>query len=199
MPEVKLTDANLSLSVLHAVEIIESERGWGQKIDCVKYFDCKKDALQFCADYNAANTSATAPDWYMQANYVGEKQLVSLIPPPAPAPKSEPAPAKVSSLIHVQTDSPLTAADARFITEECTKEKRLRALPEIIKYTDQRIREAATNSMSRLPIAFMHPPVGRGVSLRVEDGVLIKSLVEHYETRGFLVILSSVGVYELTW
>ena len=49
------------------VDIIESERGWGRKIDEVKYFDTSAEAKAFEARYNACNTEPTAPDWYMQA------------------------------------------------------------------------------------------------------------------------------------
>ena len=47
MPRVQLTTA-------FRVDIIESERGWGQKIDETIYFDNE------------------AEDWYMRADYVGQ-------------------------------------------------------------------------------------------------------------------------------
>lgn len=53
------------------VEIIESERGWGQRIDEVKYFNSAKSAQDFCEDFNRKNTAQSVPDWYMYANYVG--------------------------------------------------------------------------------------------------------------------------------
>ncbi len=49
------------------VAIIESERGWGRKIDEIKTFDTREKALAFIKEYNSYNTSPTAPDWYMQA------------------------------------------------------------------------------------------------------------------------------------
>lgn len=55
------------------VEIIESERGWGQKVDEVKYFEAAtfeeatKLATDFCNEYNADNNEAVVPDWYMYA------------------------------------------------------------------------------------------------------------------------------------
>ena len=64
MPEVKI-------STLFRVVIIESERGWGQRIDEVKYFDNEHDARRFCSEFNAANTEKVAPDWYMYADYQG--------------------------------------------------------------------------------------------------------------------------------
>jgi hypothetical protein len=49
------------------VLIIESERGWGQKIDEVKYFNTRQEALDFCKEFNKDNTADVAPDWYMVA------------------------------------------------------------------------------------------------------------------------------------
>jgi glutaredoxin-related protein len=53
------------------VAIIESERGWGRKIDDVKEFDTMEEAETFIKEYNSYNTSPTAPDWYMQAELIG--------------------------------------------------------------------------------------------------------------------------------
>lgn len=67
MAEVKLN------TPLYRVDIIESERGWGSKIDETKYFDNREEALKFVETYNRThNTSATVPDWYMRADYVGK-------------------------------------------------------------------------------------------------------------------------------
>lgn len=50
------------------VEIIESERGWGQKIDETKEFDNHELAQKYVTDYNNKyNTATTVPDWYMYA------------------------------------------------------------------------------------------------------------------------------------
>lgn len=49
------------------VDIIESERGWGQKIDETVYFDNEPEAVKFQQDYNARNTAKVVPDWYMYA------------------------------------------------------------------------------------------------------------------------------------
>lgn len=51
-----------------AVEIIESERGWGSKVDEVKYFDNFDDAAEFVREFNSHNIAASAPDWYMVAS-----------------------------------------------------------------------------------------------------------------------------------
>ena len=45
----------------------ESERGWGRKIDEVKEFKTKRTRDNFIKKFNAQNTAATAPDWYMFA------------------------------------------------------------------------------------------------------------------------------------
>jgi hypothetical protein len=54
------------------VLIIESERGWGQKIDEVKEFDTVAEAKKFVTDYNKYNTKKTVPDWYMYAKLENE-------------------------------------------------------------------------------------------------------------------------------
>ena len=49
------------------VFIIESERGWGQRVDEVKVFDDYDEAREFVEEYNSHNTAAVVPDWYMYA------------------------------------------------------------------------------------------------------------------------------------
>lgn len=49
------------------VEIIESERGWGQRVDEVKEFPTLAKAEAFIKKFNSANTEKTVPDWYMYA------------------------------------------------------------------------------------------------------------------------------------
>ena len=59
----------------YKVVIIESERGWGQKIDETIYYDNEAEAKKFVADYNRKhNPPGPAPDWYMIAEYVGKVQ-----------------------------------------------------------------------------------------------------------------------------
>jgi hypothetical protein len=66
MPRVQLTTA-------FRVDIIESERGWGQKLDETIYFDNEAEARQYVIDYNLKyNTATEVPDWYMRAEYVGQ-------------------------------------------------------------------------------------------------------------------------------
>ena len=64
MPRVELKTA-------YRVDIIESERGWGSKIDETIYFDNEAEAREYCQKFNSRNTEAVAPDWYMRADYVG--------------------------------------------------------------------------------------------------------------------------------
>lgn len=57
----------------YAVTIIESERGWGQRVDDVLYFDTEKEAIDYANDYNKRhNPPGPVPDWYMVASYSGE-------------------------------------------------------------------------------------------------------------------------------
>ena len=55
----------------HRVNIIESERGWGRKIDEVRYFETEASAKMFVEEYNKVNNLDTVPDWYMYASYEG--------------------------------------------------------------------------------------------------------------------------------
>jgi hypothetical protein len=50
------------------VNIIESERGWGQRVDETKVFDTKEQADSFVAEFNAQNNKPTVPHWYMYAD-----------------------------------------------------------------------------------------------------------------------------------
>lgn len=59
------------------VEIIESERGWGQKVDEIKTFATLAAAEKFVKKFNAPNVkdwnkTHTVPDWYMTARIVSE-------------------------------------------------------------------------------------------------------------------------------
>ena len=53
------------------VDIFESERGWGTKLDEIKYFeseDAAQKSFEFVDEFNSKNNETTAPDWYMYAN-----------------------------------------------------------------------------------------------------------------------------------
>ena len=63
--------AEIKLIEMYRVDIIESERGWGRKIDESKYFDDEVEAKRFVTQYNSRNPPGPAPDWYMQAEYIG--------------------------------------------------------------------------------------------------------------------------------
>lgn len=58
---------------LYRVDMIESERGWGQRVDDSIYFDNEAEAIQYVKDYNEKYNppQETVPDWYMIAEYVG--------------------------------------------------------------------------------------------------------------------------------
>lgn len=48
------------------IPVIESERGWGRKIDDWMVCTSVEDAKKFEKEFNSKNTESTAPDWYMQ-------------------------------------------------------------------------------------------------------------------------------------
>ena len=52
------------------VHIVESERGWGARLDEVKEFATVELAEAFVAEFNSLNTEDTVPDWYMRAEIV---------------------------------------------------------------------------------------------------------------------------------
>jgi hypothetical protein len=47
--------------------VIESETGWGAKIDDHMVCLSVEDALNFKEEFNSENNSPTVPDWYMYA------------------------------------------------------------------------------------------------------------------------------------
>lgn len=49
------------------VDIIEFERGWGQRLDDVRWFDTEQEAKDFANQYNSRNPPGPVPDWYMAA------------------------------------------------------------------------------------------------------------------------------------
>lgn len=50
----------------YRIQVMESERGWGQDY-WTEEFENLSEAEARIREINLANTSATAPDWYMQA------------------------------------------------------------------------------------------------------------------------------------
>lgn len=60
------------MSKKFVVHIIESEAGWGQKLDEVKEFDTEAEAKSFVKGYNEKyNNLPVTPSWYMVAQYIG--------------------------------------------------------------------------------------------------------------------------------
>lgn len=65
---------NYTATMSQDVQIIESERGFGQKVDETKTFDTKEEAKQFCREYNRKwNPPGPTPDWYMYARLKGRR------------------------------------------------------------------------------------------------------------------------------
>ena len=61
-------------TTVYVVEMTEYERGWGSKHWDTKYFDNAEEAKAWAIAYNKEhNTASSAPDWYVQADYVGER------------------------------------------------------------------------------------------------------------------------------
>lgn len=58
----------------YRVSIIESETGWGRKVDEVIYFDNEEEAIKYVSDYNKKYNLPTdhTPGWYMFAQYDGK-------------------------------------------------------------------------------------------------------------------------------
>ena len=55
------------------VEIVESESGWGQKVDHILEFKDEDLADQFCRKYNTKhNPPGQTPSWYMFARIKGD-------------------------------------------------------------------------------------------------------------------------------
>jgi hypothetical protein len=62
--------------VAYLVEIVESERGWGSKVEEQIYFDNELEARLYSKVYNDKHNpplpeGAPVPDWYMMAFYRG--------------------------------------------------------------------------------------------------------------------------------
>ena len=63
--------------VAYKIPVIESEGGWGSKIDDYMVCLSKEDALQFCKEFNSKNTEPITPSWYMRADPDGENITLS--------------------------------------------------------------------------------------------------------------------------
>ena len=63
----------MNKQVAYCVEMIESEAGWGSRLDERLYFAEEEVAKQFVERYNKKwNNSSTVPDWYIFARFAGE-------------------------------------------------------------------------------------------------------------------------------
>ena len=58
------------------IPVIESEAGWGRRVDDHMVCLSVEDAKAFEKEFNSKNTSNTAPDWYMQVE--GEPEPIDL-------------------------------------------------------------------------------------------------------------------------
>ncbi len=58
------------------VYIIESEAGWGQRIDETLEFPSREEAEEYCRDYNRKYNppKKVTPSWYMYATVEGQKE-----------------------------------------------------------------------------------------------------------------------------
>ena len=63
------------INAKYRVDIIESEAGWGQRIDERKDFDSREEANEFVENYNKSNNLPQTPSWYM---YASEPYLVDV-------------------------------------------------------------------------------------------------------------------------
>ena len=59
------------MTVKYRVQLMESERGWGQEYWHEDY-DTHEEAKRRIEDVNSKNTDLIAPDWYMRAEQVIE-------------------------------------------------------------------------------------------------------------------------------
>lgn len=62
--------------LVHVVEEIESEAGWGTRVEDRYYFPTKALAEEFCKAYSLKyNTDNTTPSWYMYQEYCGTQDV----------------------------------------------------------------------------------------------------------------------------
>ena len=63
------------------VLIIESERGWGQRVDEEKEFQTREEAEAFCREYNDKHNPplAETPNWYMYARLEDQPHFTPML------------------------------------------------------------------------------------------------------------------------
>ena len=54
------------MATIFKVPVVESEKGWGRKIDDYMLCLSMEDAMAFTKEFNSQNTAKNTPDWYMQ-------------------------------------------------------------------------------------------------------------------------------------
>jgi hypothetical protein len=52
-------------NLAYRIPVIESEKGWGRKIDDYMVCLTSEDCLEYKKDFNSENTDDVTPDWYM--------------------------------------------------------------------------------------------------------------------------------------
>jgi len=63
-------------NIAYKIAIIESEKGWGRKIDDYMVCLSSEDCIVFKNEFNSENTQENAPDWYMQVE--GNPSMIEL-------------------------------------------------------------------------------------------------------------------------
>ena len=58
------------------IAVLESEHGWGSKIDDWMVCLTHEDAKEFEKEFNSKNDSETVPDWYLLV--IGEPEYIEL-------------------------------------------------------------------------------------------------------------------------
>ena len=51
-----------------AVDLLEYERGWGNRVDETRTFPTYEEAESFAKEFNSQNIEEVVPDWYMVAS-----------------------------------------------------------------------------------------------------------------------------------
>lgn len=70
----------MTLNTQHewAVDVIESEKGWGQRLDETRLFETHEEAIEFMKQFNSHNDKKAVPDWYMYATLPYRRPLINL-------------------------------------------------------------------------------------------------------------------------
>lgn len=63
-------------NIVFKIPVIESESGWGRKLDDWMVCLSTEDAIKFKEEFNSKNTSSSTPDWYMQVE--GDPEPIEL-------------------------------------------------------------------------------------------------------------------------